>query len=157
MWDFGDGITASGPSTQHAYAQSGSYVVTLTVAGDYGTAVSTQTVLLDNVIIGLWTLTSRTITDCADSYNNMPLTPCNSPCEILAITPTYITFKEPGYSPLVLPYTLSDNEIHTTPQILYYSSWITPTVEVDGTTLRFVFKKGVQQGCKLVSVYTKTQ
>jgi len=35
-WDFGDGATASGPTTAHKYAQEGSFTVTLTVTDDEG-------------------------------------------------------------------------------------------------------------------------
>ena len=35
-WDFGDGTTASGPNVQHAYANTGTYTVVLTVTDDAG-------------------------------------------------------------------------------------------------------------------------
>ncbi|MEY2848657.1 MAG: hypothetical protein RI885_1322 [Actinomycetota bacterium] len=41
-WNFGDGGTASGPSTSHAYATAGTYAVQLTVT-DNGGAMSTTT------------------------------------------------------------------------------------------------------------------
>ncbi len=36
QWDFGDGVTGSGPSVSYAYAQPGSYQVTLTVTDQTG-------------------------------------------------------------------------------------------------------------------------
>ncbi len=43
VWDFGDGNTSTQANPQHTYAQSGTYVVTLTVTTSDGcTAVSTQ-------------------------------------------------------------------------------------------------------------------
>jgi PKD repeat protein len=44
-WQFGDGTTGSGLNVQHAYAQTGTYVVTLTVTDNAGTqGTATQTV-----------------------------------------------------------------------------------------------------------------
>jgi chitodextrinase len=40
MWDFGDGITAEGPQPIHAYAEEGTYTVTLTVADPAGNLAS---------------------------------------------------------------------------------------------------------------------
>ena len=49
-WDFGDGGVASGASVTHTYADSGTYVATLTVTdGDGGSASSSQTVSVANV------------------------------------------------------------------------------------------------------------
>ncbi len=44
-WDFGDGVTASGRVTTHAFAQGRSYTVTLTVTDRAGTSASTRQVL----------------------------------------------------------------------------------------------------------------
>ncbi|KON32565.1 hypothetical protein AC477_02785, partial [miscellaneous Crenarchaeota group-1 archaeon SG8-32-1] len=47
LWDFGDGTTGTGISTQHAYSQDGTYVVILMVTDDFGatdTASATKTV-----------------------------------------------------------------------------------------------------------------
>ena len=45
LWDYGDGVTASGASTSHDYGSGGSYAVTLTVSDDDGaTATATATV-----------------------------------------------------------------------------------------------------------------
>jgi uncharacterized delta-60 repeat protein len=47
-WAFGDGSTASGPHTTHAYAAPGTYTATLTVRDDYGqTATSSQAVTVN--------------------------------------------------------------------------------------------------------------
>jgi PKD repeat protein len=44
-WDFGDGGSATGPTTTHAYAADGSYVITLTVTDNRGgTATTTRAV-----------------------------------------------------------------------------------------------------------------
>ena len=40
-WDFGDGATGSGETTNHPYSSSGSRTVRLTVVDDYGSSVST--------------------------------------------------------------------------------------------------------------------
>ncbi len=42
LWDFGDGNTSTDPNPTHVYADTGDYVITLTVTGDCGTDVSTQ-------------------------------------------------------------------------------------------------------------------
>lgn len=39
-WDFGDGLTGTGPSVQHTYAVGGFYTVTFTVTDKVGVAVS---------------------------------------------------------------------------------------------------------------------
>jgi PKD repeat protein len=44
-WDFGDGASGSGPQVSHAYANSGSYTVVLTVTDDAG-RVGTATVTI---------------------------------------------------------------------------------------------------------------
>lgn len=50
-WDFGDGTTAAGVSTTHAYGSSGTYVVTLTVSDGYheGSAVRYLTISVPNM------------------------------------------------------------------------------------------------------------
>lgn len=42
LWDFGDGNTSTDPNPIHIYADTGDYVITLTVTGPCGTDVSTQ-------------------------------------------------------------------------------------------------------------------
>lgn len=41
VWNFGDGVSMSGPTPSHAFHNEGSYVVTLTVTNDGGAAAST--------------------------------------------------------------------------------------------------------------------
>lgn len=48
-WDFGDGNTSTMENPIHVYAWKGEYVVTLTVTGECGTSVFTDTVDLDVV------------------------------------------------------------------------------------------------------------
>jgi len=49
-WDFGDGVSGSGPSAFHAYEENGTYTVTVTVDdGDGGTDVNSVTVVIANV------------------------------------------------------------------------------------------------------------
>ena len=48
FWDFGDGTTATGVAVSHAYANEGSYVVTLKITDDARTfAVSSQSVTVE--------------------------------------------------------------------------------------------------------------
>lgn len=42
LWDFGDGNTSTDPNPTHVYADTGNYVITLTVTGPCGTDVSTE-------------------------------------------------------------------------------------------------------------------
>jgi trimeric autotransporter adhesin len=42
-WDFGDGVTGSGPSPTHTYTQAGAFTVVLTVTDDNGQASSCTT------------------------------------------------------------------------------------------------------------------
>jgi PKD repeat protein len=47
-WDFGNGQTANGPTTQVSYGVAGTYVVTLTVTDNRGgTATATETIVVD--------------------------------------------------------------------------------------------------------------
>jgi PKD repeat protein len=47
-WDFGDGATASGPTPSHAYADSGNYTATLTVADGKGGSHSDSLIVTVN-------------------------------------------------------------------------------------------------------------
>ena len=42
FWDFGDGNTSTDPNPTHVYADTGDYVITLTVTGPCGTDMTTQ-------------------------------------------------------------------------------------------------------------------
>ncbi len=42
LWDFGDGTTGTGISTQHSYSQDGTFVVTLTVTDNFGATDTTS-------------------------------------------------------------------------------------------------------------------
>lgn len=48
-WSFGDGNVSTQQNPSHTYAANGTYVVTLTVTNDCGTATSTDTVMIDVV------------------------------------------------------------------------------------------------------------
>ncbi|MCB0478866.1 MAG: T9SS type A sorting domain-containing protein [Crocinitomicaceae bacterium] len=49
LWDFGDGSTSTLENPLHVYSWKGDFVVTLTVTGECGTAVFTDTINLDVV------------------------------------------------------------------------------------------------------------
>jgi YVTN family beta-propeller protein len=44
-WNFGDGVTASGPSTTHAYSAPGTYAIALTVSDSLGATTSNVTLI----------------------------------------------------------------------------------------------------------------
>jgi uncharacterized repeat protein (TIGR01451 family) len=58
-WGFGDGATASGPSTNHTYTQTGEFTVTLTVIDTCG--FSDSTVVSNAVIVSPLTNTAPTL------------------------------------------------------------------------------------------------
>jgi endonuclease I len=54
-WDFGDGMTAAGVLTSRSYADTGSYLITLTVTDNEGaTSIATQTVNVVKPVITPW-------------------------------------------------------------------------------------------------------
>jgi len=63
LWDFGDGINATGVTTEHAYADNGSYVVTLRVTDDDGaTSVTTATkIVLNRPPVASFTESAKTV------------------------------------------------------------------------------------------------
>jgi PKD repeat protein len=55
LWDFGDGVTNTQPSTSHAYAGPGTYQVTLTVTDTSGcTASKTHTVVVNPLPVAMF-------------------------------------------------------------------------------------------------------
>ena len=49
MWDFGDGNTSTSQNPTHTYVNTGTYTVTLMVAGPCGNSTTTQTVTITTV------------------------------------------------------------------------------------------------------------
>ncbi|RMG87739.1 MAG: PKD domain-containing protein [Bacteroidetes bacterium] len=60
VWDFGDGNTSTAPNPTHVYAQSGTYMVQLTVSNACGTSVSSHPV---TVVVPSSTMISKTAND----------------------------------------------------------------------------------------------
>lgn len=50
-WDFGDGTTSTEASPTHAYAEPGTYTVTLTVSSDSGVSTATQEIEVSDVVV----------------------------------------------------------------------------------------------------------
>ncbi len=58
-WDFGDGVSATGPTATHTYLQDGSYNLTVTVTdGDGGSDTNTVVVVIGNLppTLTVWTI-----------------------------------------------------------------------------------------------------
>ena len=49
IWDFGDGVSGSGPTVEHTYAKQGDYLVTLTVSDENNTKSLSREIKLQTV------------------------------------------------------------------------------------------------------------
>ena len=79
-WDFGDGVTATGPSASHRWASTGTFVVTLTAINGAGSSRATLTVTVTppppppvaDFVVAPGTVTTETVVTFTDTSTGNP-------------------------------------------------------------------------------------
>ena len=79
FWSFGDGTTSSQTNPVHTYAGSGTYVVTLTAAGDCGNESTSQTVFIQNSAPPVANFTANQTSGCTPFTVNYQSTSTGNP------------------------------------------------------------------------------
>lgn len=104
-WTFGDGGSSTEMSPSYTFTANGSFAVVLNATGPGGSAATSQSVIVDNILLGAWNMINYLVKNCTNTSSNRPLTVCPG-CTTLTITSTTITYTIPqsGAPPTVYVY-----------------------------------------------------